>query len=467
MRNAIRIVSFLAVVALGISALSCVGAPDSKPGPAGLSQAERELMEMEAIYRQIETGDLAGAEPRLAALAAGNPTNRDYPVLRAGVLLSMGRSDEAQNVAAAETLAAPDNIDAWLVLAEIEQYKGNSKGQKDALSAVLALEPANTDALASMGDLYYDQKDYKAAETSYRAAIAAQPQHVDALLGLGRVQYRRDDMKGSLASVEAAMAAEPTDPRVYLDRSRIYYQIGRYEDCAKDLDEAIRLAPTSSWAYLERGKLYMDTGLSQEALADFSKSIELDDTYFLAYVYRASVYEASSQDRLALDDYLKVIKIYPEYWYAFESAGVLAYRLGMFKEAASYFATASGYSSETAEYLVAAGLALLRSGDAKAAKEFAGKQLARIDKEKQPTHWLALRMVYDQLDNAAELELKASAEKSPDVKSALLFYMGSYWLGKGKTDLARIYLTLCMELKGALTIERRMAEADLLALGSK
>ncbi len=472
-RSAASIVaSLIIVILLG----ACAGAPPSTsgnlPGAGGqgqqapLADAEKERMELDAAYRAIQSGDLASAEGKLAALALAHPDNRTYPVLRASVLLSMKRLDEARAVLVKELDAYPDNTDALFALAELERFAGNDKAHEAAIAAIIKKDPTNAEAQAAMGDIQYQGKNYTRAEASYAAALAADPRNVSALVGKARVLYRRDDMHGALDSLDTAIGIAPSEPLAYLDRSRVLYQLGRYDDCEADMNTAIKLAPESSWNYLERGRLYLDTGRSQQALADFSTSIKLNPDYFLAYVYRAAIYEDQGNDAAAFADYQKSTSLYPDYWYAFESIGIVAYRLGNWMDAYQAFDKAAGYTKAHSEYYIAAAVSLLRSGDAKAAREYAGRNLAKINREQNPTQWLALRLLFDQNDTTTELELKISAEKSLDLKAGMLFYLGSYWIARGRNELGLRYVQMSIDGQRVGTMERRMAEADLARLQS-
>lgn len=464
-----------AVIFVALSA-SCVGVPATDPGlpgaesgkpvPQELTEAEKERMELDAIYRAIEAGEYAQAESRLAALATAKPDNRSYPVLRAAVLLSMDRLPDARVALTAELAAYPDNAEALFALAELERFDGNPKAHRAAIEALVAKDPGNADAQAALGDIHYEGKNYKKAEEAFAASLAAAPDNVEALLGLARVEYRRDDAKAALELLDRAVAVAPGDAIAYLDRSRALYDLGRYAECEADMDTAVRLAPESSWNYLERGRLYLDTGRKELALADFSESIRLVPDYFLPYVYRGSIYESAGNDAAALADYRAVSALYPDYWYSLESEGVLAYRLGRWSEAFDAFDRASAYTKAHPEYYVAAAVSLFRSGDAKAAKEYAGKNLAKISREKNPLQWLALRLVYDQGEMTSELEIGIGAEKSLDVKAGMLFYLGAYWVGKGRIDLGSNYIRMSYDSERIGTIERRMAEADLARLAA-
>lgn len=465
------VASLFIVILLG----ACAGAPPAGSGtlPGGqgqqapLTEAEKERMELDAVYRSIKSGDSASAESRLAALALAHPGNRSYPVLRASVLLSMKRLDDARAVLVKELDAYPDNTDALFALAELERFAGNDKAHEAAIAAIIKMNPANAEAQAAMGDIQYQGKNYSKAEAAYAAALSADPKNVGALLGRARVLYRRDDMHGALDSLNTAIGLAPEEPLAYLDRSRVLYQLGRYDECEADMDTAIKLAPESAWNYLERGRLYLDTGRSKQALADFTRSIELNPDYFLAYVYRAAIYEQAGNDAAAFADYQKSTSLYPDYWYAFESIGIVAYRLGNWMEAYRAFDKAAGYTKAHCEYYIAAAVSLMRSGDAKAAREYAGRNLAKISRDQNPTQWLALRLLYDQNDTTTELELKISAEKSQDLKAGMLFYLGSYWIARGRNELGQKYIQMSIDSKRVGTMELRMAEADLARLQSK
>ncbi|MDX9898102.1 MAG: tetratricopeptide repeat protein [Spirochaetia bacterium] len=437
-----------------------------KPVPIQLSEAEQERMELDAIYSLVESRDFIPAESRLTALVLAKPDNRSFPVLHSSVLMSMGRLEDARAVLKNELATYQDNKEALFVLAELERFAGDAKAQRASLEALLRVDPQNADAQAAMGDIHYDGKNYTKAEESYTRALAQAPDHVEALLGLARVKYRRDDMKGALGILDKAIEIAPGDALAYLDRSRVLYQMGRYDDCEADLDQAISLAPESAWNYLERGRLYLDSGRPKLAMADFTNSIRLQPDYFLSYVYRAAIFEADGDDSSALADYRKASSLYPDYWYSFESMGVLAYRLGSWSEAFSSFDKAATYTKNHAEYYIAAALSLMRSGNSAAAREYAGKTLARVDKDTYPAQWLALRLLMDQGDMSSELEVRIGAEKNLDVRAGMLFYLGAYWVARGKVELGQKYIRMSYDAERIGTIERRMAEADLARLSN-
>lgn len=434
------------------------------PTPPELTAEEKEAIELAEIQRLIGEGQLAEAAARFGALAQARTENREYPVLQASLLLSIAELEAARAVIKEELRTYPNNLRALFMLGQIERFSGNQRAFQSSIESIIKQDPRNPEANASMGDIQYAAKSYTKAEQSYARALQTDPSHVEALVGLARVQYRRDALKPALANLDKAIALAPSDPLIYLDRSRVLYQLGQYENSEADLDHSIELAPDSSWAYVERGRLYMDTGRLVLAKEDFDRSILIDPTYFLPYVYRASIYENSGRDTLALADYRQVTRLYPDYWYAFESAGALAWRLGDWRLVHESFLKAASYSNNHPEYHILVALGLMRSGDIRGARDYASKNLPKIDRTKFPAQWLMLRLVFDQGTTASELELKINSEKILDLKAGMLFYLGAYWASRDLPKLGVTYLGLSLDLQRIGTLEYRMAEAELARL---
>ncbi len=434
-----------------------VGEPDTE---------EKEKAYLAALYEATNGGRLDIALEIIEKLVNLVPDSRSYPVLKAGLLLSSGKMEEAGKSLVLELEKHPDNVDALFVKSELDRFSGNVKGSQAALEAILAIDPQNPDANAAMGSVYYEGKNYSKAEESFNKALKLQPDNSNALIGLAKVRLKRKDEKSALALLNRAVDANPSDALARLDRSRVLYSLGRYADSEADLDKAISLAPGSSWAYVERGRLYMDTGRKEAAKLDLDKSIELDPEYFLPYIYRAAILESDGKDSGAFDDYKTAARLYPDYWYSYESMAILAWRLGRWQDAYSAFDKASAYSSAHPEYLIAAGLSLMQAGNMKAAKAYAEKNLSKISRDKYPAQWLALRLVFDQNDNVNEFELKINSEKKLDAKAGLLFYLGVYWASRGRTPLAVNYIKMSLDYNRVGSPEYRMAEAELARLQS-
>ncbi len=424
------------------------------------TKAERNLRLLDEVYTNTSAGNFVKAQELMSQLIAENPDEPKYVILQGAIYISM--NDFPRAMASAEAVLAkdPENIDALMLAAKILMFQNKTADSQKYLQRILAKDPSNAFALTALGDIALASQTYSQAEQYYNKAIASNPNESAALAGLARIYYKRGQNREALETFNKALTIDPTDPAALLDRSRVLYDLGQYEACEADLNASIKLDDGVFWSYIERGRLYMDSGRYDEALKDLSRAIELNANYFLAYIYRAAIYENKGQDENAYNDYAKAVEMRPDYWYALESMGLLAYRMHAWNKAYEAFHKATTYTTNHPEYYVAAALALLRSGDKQKAKDYAGRYLPKIDKEKFYPYWLLLRYVIDQTTNTNELELKIATEKSLDTRAALLFYVSQYWMALGKDEMALKYLDMVKEANRQGTIEWRMAEAE-------
>ena len=77
-----------------------------------------------------------------------------------------------------------------------------------------------------------------------------------------------------------------------------------------------------------------------------------------------------------------------------------------------------------------------------------------------------LRLIQDQNDQTAEMEIKIQAEKSLDTKAAMLFYLGEYWIARARPELGVKYLLLSREMKRTECLEYRLLEPEIKRLGA-
>ena len=154
------------------------------------------------------------------------------------------------------------------------------------------------------------------------------------------------------------------------------------------------------------------------------------------------------------------IELYPDYWYSFESAGAAAFRLGLWAESAADFKRAYSSAPEHYEYAIASALALWRSGGPRTRPHSRDPSPRGSIARRNGIYWAMLRLLQDQNDATAELEVDIQAEKKLDSKSAMLFYLSEYWICKGKIDLASKYLSLVEDMKRGSTLEYRLLHAE-------
>lgn len=456
--------------ALGLALLSgCAGGPkpgaqppkETAPAQPGKSAEQKKMDALSDAAALLDKGDTEAAVAKLDALAAAEPQNSDIKMLKASALVSAGRTKDARSLLDEVIAADPSNPKALSLAADLARFDGDEKARKSYLDRGLAAAPSDSGILVAWGQYQLDQKNWAKAEDFYRKAQAADAKNPDAPLGLGDSLYREAKYPEAEAALDAALALDPSSPFAYSSRSKVRYQRGEYKEALADLDAAIAKAPDFSWLYLDRGRMKLDSGDRKGADEDLSACIKLEPDYFLPYVYRAGLYEQTGRDAEALADYEKIIALNPSYWYAWESRGAAAFRLGAWDKSAESFRKAYGYARDRYEYAIIAAIALMRGGKASEAKAWAASVAPTVDREKNNSYWLALRLLQDQNDQTTELEIGIQTEKKLDDKAAMLFYLGEYWYAKGRTELAAKYLGLARDQRREDCLEYRLLVPEL------
>ena len=121
--------------------------------------------------------------------------------------------DEAGASEAFEAVLAldPENPEAHLELAILNERMGNTQSAEEHFVESLKSDPANPRALYSYASLYYTADDLEVAEEILERAIAADARYSPALSALASIQARRGEFGEALDYIERAVEAGESD----------------------------------------------------------------------------------------------------------------------------------------------------------------------------------------------------------------------------------------------------------------
>ncbi|MEN8259734.1 MAG: TonB-dependent receptor [Pseudomonadota bacterium] len=214
--------------------------------PPILDLARLEKSELPAVRQAVShylTGDLTGA---LATLVG--QVDNSAQVLRAGLLLSLGRVDEGEPLLTR--------------LAEREPVKGEAV----ALQAIIALA----------------RNDLKTARRLADQAVSLEPGSPVPWTARSYVQQAQFRLEDALKSAREAAGRDPGNALAQTRLAELYASLGRRSDSRKAAEKAIALSPRSPRAHAVLGYVQLMAMDAKEAERSFRDAIRLDSADPLA-----------------------------------------------------------------------------------------------------------------------------------------------------------------------------------------
>lgn len=186
-----------------------------------------------------------GGRPRSAGDAA-SPTAGDLPTGHPRVELP---AEVKTFIAkqAAEAREKPQDVDAWLKLAEVNRRAAqlDPAYAAEALAAfqhVLDLDPNRPEALRGIGNVHYDREEHKQAIPFYERYLALRPDDPGARTDLGTMYLYAGDAARALATFKRVVSEHPSFLQAHYNLGVTYHQQGDDAAALEELETARRLA---------------------------------------------------------------------------------------------------------------------------------------------------------------------------------------------------------------------------------
>ena len=278
--------------------------------PQGLQQA----------LERVAANDYAGAIEALDAVPAAARDAR-YETYRAGVLLNVGRADEAAEAIeralalepqAADALAEravievvqnrreaaladagravelnPESAPAAIALSYALQASFDLEAARATLREAAARTPEDALVQARLAEIELSFGDLDAAEAAAARAVALAPELARTQMVLGFAALTRIDIDQAKAAFEHAIALDSAEPLARLGLGLAKIRAGDLEDGRRELEIAAALDPNSSLLRSYLGKAYFEEKREPEDADQFQIAKELDPNDPTPYFYDA------------------------------------------------------------------------------------------------------------------------------------------------------------------------------------
>ncbi|MEP4078031.1 FecR domain-containing protein [Haloferula sp.] len=185
--------------------------------------------------------------------------------------------EPARKAAMRATELAPNNGFAWTRLAELEFSSGRTKAARAAIEKGQSLTPENARTHALRGFILSSENRIDEAREAFETSVELDGSFGNGWLGLGLTKIKKGELEEGRRDLQTAATVEPTSSIFHSYLGKAMSQDGRPEEAAKDLEFAKLLDPNDPTPLLYSAIENQLNNRTNAAIADLEKSIELND----------------------------------------------------------------------------------------------------------------------------------------------------------------------------------------------
>jgi tetratricopeptide (TPR) repeat protein len=178
---------------------------------------------------------------QLNAAVRDRPDDERARILRADVLISAGRWDEAEQALKDTIRIIPDSAQAHYRLGQLHQRQGALDDAVEAFERSAALGPiSGMDHLfQTIGGVYVNQSRLDRAVEAYMRRVEVNPNSAEAHRQLGEIYFLQGRQDEALAEFSVAALIEPANARAWAGLGQVHLRERRHEDAVAALQEAV------------------------------------------------------------------------------------------------------------------------------------------------------------------------------------------------------------------------------------
>ena len=411
------------------------------------------------LQAALQAGSLENAIALFDSMPASLSSNADLQKLRASLLISAGKTADAQKVIAELEQKNSSDIEIKEMKIVLAKASNNASAKSAAIKEILALDPTNPSANVELGGERVLKKKYKEARNYYMTALKGDENNQDALFGYGQTSYYMNKIEDAKKAFDKILRIDPTNAIAYAYKGKLYAEDENYKLAEENIVKAIELDPTSYDFYMDWGTYSRMRGKFKQAEEAWTRATQINHDYFLAYAYRAGLYDEQNMYAKALDDYRMVIKTNPKYYFAYEALGILAWHEENYAEARASFEKAFSYYPQNISYPLIIAACMYKDKKGFEVKPFLQKVMKNYG-DHDSLEYLMLRLYHDLGPSNAEnlITQKIIKEDNSTKKGKMSYYMALYDEIKGREELAKKMYNEVAALQSPMFFEFRLAE---------
>ena len=263
------------------------GSPGARVYQAGVLLAVGRVDEARSLLAGVSRDDVGRQALERLIAAAQHRTADAWPVdsittaaaalAESYYLQSQGKLEPARAAALRATGLAPHNGYAWTRLAELEFSFARTKPARAAIEQAAALTPDNARTHALRGFILSADNRIADARAEFERTVRLDGGFGNGWLGLGLTKIKLGDLAGGRADLQTAATVEPTQSIFHSYLGKAMSHDKRPAEAAKDLALARRLDPNDPTPLLYAALENERNNRPNTAIADLEESIRLND----------------------------------------------------------------------------------------------------------------------------------------------------------------------------------------------
>jgi len=197
-----------------------------------------------------QSGDLGTADRLYQDTLKAQPDQYDALRLRGMLLLQRGAPAEARSLLKRATEVLPQNPEAWVNIASLEQMLGEVEPAIAAIQKALALDASLAAAHNTHANILLTAGRADEAEAAYGRALALEPGDASLMLNLAGAQHAAGRLDAAAAACREILLQQPGFAPALVKLGAVLADLGDLPGAEEALAEAVRLAPgQAEWRY--------------------------------------------------------------------------------------------------------------------------------------------------------------------------------------------------------------------------
>ena len=294
--------------------------------------AEPSRDQLHHLLEHYKAGRLEEAEALAASLTQQFPKHQFAWTVLGGLLMQMGRPEEALLPMQKSAELLPQNPATLSNLGGTLQALGRLDEAEANLRRAIALKPDYAEAHYNLGLTHHKLGRASDAEASYREALALKTDYVDAHHNLGNMLRESGRLDEAEETYIQAISLRPDYAEAHHNLGSLLQELGRLDEAEASFRRATAHKPNYPSAFLNLGITLQHLGKLDEAESNYRQAITLEPDFANAHLNLGNTLRHLGKLRESEASYRRAISLKPDFAEAHSNLGIILRDLGKLDE---------------------------------------------------------------------------------------------------------------------------------------